>query len=336
MKKLIFTSLIACFSILSFGQTDSLIFKNGNYIVGEIKSMNRGVITIETDYSDSDFKIEWEGIQELYSDVLFLISTKNGDNYYGTINATGDGQVQVQDEDAGTVTIDISDVVYLNSVDKGFLDRIYAGIDLGLSLTKARNQRQFTLRSRAGYLAEKWALDAQYNTLDNVQDDVEDIRRTDGFFSFRYILPHNWYLIARVDFLSNTEQLIDLRSNLKLGAGKFLRRTNSVYWAVHGGASWTNENYFENENDLQSSEGWFGTELNLYDIGDFSMMTNLMAYPSFSESGRWRVDYMIDLQYDLPLDFYIKTGLTLNFDNQPVEGASRTDYVWQTGFGWEW
>jgi hypothetical protein len=221
-------------------------------------------------------------------------------------------------------------------VDQGFWDRFYAGIDLGYSLTKARNQRQFQIRSRAGYLAEKWALDGAYNTLDNFQDEVEDIHRTDGFISFRYLLPHNWYLIARYDFLSNTEQLIDLRSNLKLGAGKFIWRTNSLYWAVQGGASFTNENYFDDENDKESGEGWFGTELNLYDIGDFSMTTNLTAYPSFTESGRWRVDYMIDLKYDLPLDFYINSGLTLNFDNQPVEGATRTDYVWQTGFGWEW
>lgn len=31
-------------------------------MTGEIKSMNKGVLVIETDYSDSDFKIEWEKI----------------------------------------------------------------------------------------------------------------------------------------------------------------------------------------------------------------------------------------------------------------------------------
>jgi len=38
----------------AFGQ-DSLIFKNGNSIKGEIKGMNRGVLTIETDYSKNDY-----------------------------------------------------------------------------------------------------------------------------------------------------------------------------------------------------------------------------------------------------------------------------------------
>jgi hypothetical protein len=62
----------------------------------------------------------------------------------------------------------------------------------------------------------------------------------------------------------------------------------------------------------------------------------VLAYPSLTESGRIRVDNRIDLQYDLPMDFYIKTGFTINYDNQPVEGAAQSDYIWQTTFGWSW
>ena len=40
-------------------QHDSLILKNANTIVGEIKSLDKGVLMIETDYSKSDFSVEW-------------------------------------------------------------------------------------------------------------------------------------------------------------------------------------------------------------------------------------------------------------------------------------
>lgn len=36
-------------------QKDSLVLKNGNVIVGEIKSMDKGVLTIKTGYSKKDF-----------------------------------------------------------------------------------------------------------------------------------------------------------------------------------------------------------------------------------------------------------------------------------------
>ncbi len=337
MKKQILLVAFLLFNFSLFAQQpDSIVFKNGNYIVGEIKSMDRGIIQIETDYSDSDFKIEWEGIGYMSTKSLLLVSTTDGRRLYGTLESVDNNSVSVTSLEGETTVVPFNEIVYLKSVDQGFLDRLYAAIDLGYSLTKARNQRQFTIRSSAGYIAERWSIDAQYNSLMSKQDEVEDIKRTDGFFSFRYVLPHEWFAIAQVDFLSNTEQLLDLRTNSKLGIGKYIFRTNQLYWGVQGGFSFNNENYQIDEDDRKSQEAWFGTELNLYDIGDFSLLTKGTAYPSLSESGRWRFDFNIDLKYEFPLDFYIKSGLTLNYDNQPVMNSPTSDYVWQTTVGWEW
>ncbi|MFN2128683.1 MAG: DUF481 domain-containing protein, partial [Anaerolineales bacterium] len=66
------------------------------------------------------------------------------------------------------------------------------------------------------------------------------------------------------------------------------------------------------------------------------LLTNIMVYPGITEKGRWRSDFNLDTKYDLPYDFYIKVSLTINYDNRPAEGASETDYVVQTGLGWEW
>ena len=40
-----------------FSQRDSLILKNKDVIVGEIKSLDKGVLTIETGYSKSDLQL---------------------------------------------------------------------------------------------------------------------------------------------------------------------------------------------------------------------------------------------------------------------------------------
>jgi hypothetical protein len=136
-------------------------------------------------------------------------------------------------------------------------------------------------------------------------------------------------------FLSNTEQKLDLRTNIKLGMGKYLIQTNKIYWGLQAGGSVNIENFSTEDGKQQSFEGFIGTELNLFDIGDLSLLTKANAYPSFTDSGRWRADFVFDVKYDLPLDFYTKMGLTFNFDNRPVEGASETDYVFQFTFGWE-
>ena len=56
---------------------------------------------------------------------------------------------------------------------------------------------------------------------------------------------------------------------------------------------------------------------------------------SISEKGRYRSDINFDMKYDLPFDLYIKMSLTYNYDNQPIEGADKEDYVFTTSFGWE-
>lgn len=86
----------------------------------------------------------------------------------------------------------------------------------------------------------------------------------------------------------------------------------------------------------QSWEGYIGTEMNLFDIGDLSLFTKARVYPSFTDAGRWRADFSFDTKYDLPMDFYVKVGISIDYDNQPVVGASDLDYVFYTGVGWEW
>ncbi|MEP0714217.1 MAG: hypothetical protein ABJC55_20040, partial [Algoriphagus sp.] len=73
MQRLIlFVLLLFGASASILAQTDSLLLSNGNLIVGEIKSMDKGVLTIETDYSDSDFKITWGEIKKITSRTNYL------------------------------------------------------------------------------------------------------------------------------------------------------------------------------------------------------------------------------------------------------------------------
>jgi hypothetical protein len=166
------------------------------------------------------------------------------------------------------------------------------------------------------------------------QDEVDAIRRSDGGITYNYFLPRDYYIPASLTFLSNTEQKIDLRTLGMLGIGNYIVHSNKSYWGIAGGVSYNNEQYTDDAKRV-SWEGYLGTELNLYDIGDLSLLTKIVAYPSFTESGRWRIDYNFDTKYELPLDFYVTFGFSLNYDNRPVEGATETDYVVHTGIGWK-
>jgi len=166
------------------------------------------------------------------------------------------------------------------------------------------------------------------------QDSVAETKRTEGGISAKYFLQKDWYLAASLNFLSNTEQALNLRTTGKLGIGKYLVHTNKQYWGLGTGLSLNNESFTNGIASRSSLEGYFGSEL-FFDIGDLNLLSNIWVYPSFTENGRWRTDFIFDAKYDLPLDFYIKAGFTLNYDNRPAVKGKETDYVLAFSVGWE-
>jgi small nuclear ribonucleoprotein (snRNP)-like protein len=313
-----------------------LILKNGNVIVGELKSLDKGVVTIETDYSKNDFTVEWSGIKEIYSRSQFLITLKDGNRINGTFQSVDGGKkINIIETDGKQVETTLDDIVYLKGLKSDFWSRVHASVDLGLSISKANNLKQYNVRSAAGYLADKWLAEVYYNDTRSSQDSVAETKRTEAGASFTYFLPKDWYAIASLSTLSNTEQALDLRFTSKAGVGKYIVHTNRSYFGVGGGLSLNNESFTNNTPKRTSLEGYVGSEVNLFDIGDFSLLSNLYVYPSLTESGRWRTDFKLDAKYDLPLDFYIKFNLTLNYDNQPAVAGKETDYVYGFSVGWE-
>jgi hypothetical protein len=318
----------------SFGQ-DTISFKNGDQMVGELKTLDRGVITFKTDYSDSDFKVEWKGVKKLSTATIFLITLSDGTRLKGSITRGDSVGLRLKTYE-GEKKVLSNDIVYLKSLDEGLWSQVYANVDIGFSLTKAKNLRQLNVTAGMGYLGEDWSWDGRYSSLNSTQDSVQPTIRNEGGFSANLFLPKDWFLMGGTDFLSNTEQLLDLRINGRAGFGYYITHKNTWYWSFAGGAAYINEAYSNGENGKESMEAFISTELNLFDFGDFGFFTRISAYPGITEKGRFRTDFKMDLKYDLPLDFYLKGGFTLNYDNQPTVGASEVDYVLNTGLGWEW
>lgn len=317
-------------------QTDSLVMKNGQFLIGEIKNMTRSVVVVETDYSDSDFKIDWDEVSQIFSNQFYLVTLSSGKRLNASISTDStdiDNVILTSSE--GPVNAGIGEIVYLKPVKGDFFSRMTASVSVGYNITKNNNLHQFNSRINLGYLANLWSLAASYDAVRSTQDDVDPVKRTDATFDFYYFLKKDWFLLFSQEFLSNDEQLLKLRSTSKAGLGKYITHTNSTTFGVSAGAVWNNESFTDDTPQRNSAESFFGAQLDMFDIGDLSLLTAGTVYPSLTEKGRVRIDFKFDLKYDLPHDFFITLGYTHNFDNQPIEGASKNDYVFQTSIGWE-
>lgn len=331
---LFFTALL--FSFQLWGQNDTLVARDNTVIVGDIKTMNKGVLKMKTSYSDSDFAIEWSQVKRISSMKEFIISTMDGDINYGALRSDKDDEVVVYVADVDTATLALDQIVFIRTIKTDFLSRLSASLAMGYNFTKSNNLSQINLRSTIGYKAKNWTLNANFNGISSTRDDVNAVERLDAALSYRYFLKNDWYPMIEVNWLANTEQNIQLRTVARTGMGKYLLRSNKMYWGMQAGTSYNNETFTSGPIATQNSlEGFLASELNLYDMGDLTLLTRVVAYPGITEAGRMRVDGVLDLQYDLPLDFFIKLGFTVNYDNRSVLSTNDYDYIFQTSFGWQ-
>lgn len=330
---LITTSIF--FSTPLSASPDSLRFDNGNVISGEVKSLLKGVLEIDADYNDSNIKVTWLEVSEIFTTSEFEI-TSNGSIYFGRLQSTGKDSVRIVKGDSLVLTCLKKDIVFMSQVKDRFSDRFNALIEVGLNIARAQTYRQFSTRSAIGYRAPRWATQASYNSLLTEQAETDPIRRNEGEANIRFLPWDKWYIMTSISMLSNTQQRIDLRVNSQIAMGRYLLSSNKAYWGVRIGAN-SNLERFEGEGQSNNSwEGLLGTEINIYDVSDFDLLLNFNGYSGLSDLSRYRADASLDVKYDLPFDFFVRLGTSINYDNKPAENATPLDYVIRTGLGWEW
>lgn len=337
--RLIKFKVFILFTILSFtfinAQNDTILVKNGNTLFGEIKKIRSGVLTMETSYSDSDFTIDFSDVVKMSVEKKCFVILTGGRRLTGYLKSNNKNEFTLTQENGVVVTYQINELVMLDELDDLFWKRLSGNIDISYNLTKANNASQLTLGGGINYRGSKWVGSANLTTLNSRQDDADKISRTDAMADIQRVLPKNWYLLGNLSFLANTEQALDARYSIRIGGGRYLVLTNRLAWGLGVGLNFNFETFDDLTPNRQSSELYIGSDFSMFDFKNWSLNNSVNVFPSLSENGRWRVDYNIDLKWDLPMNFYFKTSLQFNYDNRAAASGSDFDYIWTSGFGWE-
>ncbi|OOG63780.1 DUF481 domain-containing protein [Flavobacterium sp. A45] len=327
-------SLFSLFYIGLYGQKDTLYFKNKEMMVGEVKSMSNNILIAETKYSDQDFKIEFDKVVKLILVNKYSIYLVDGSSFYGTLKSNKDNEVTITYGDT-IQDVSVNKIVSLNKIESGFWKHFTGSFDFGYNFAKTNNSEQLTFALQLNYISEKWIHTIKYDELQTVQDDVEDIERVDWELDTKKYYRNNWFFNSNFSFLSNTSQSIKGRFSPSFGMGNYLVRNNKLYFLAGAGLTYNIEKYFDSTNDKNSFELVLNTQLNMFNFKDININTSVLMFPSLSEKGRFRTDIDFSFKYDLPLDFYIKSSISVNYDNQPFQDTEKLDYVFSTGFGWK-
>ncbi len=312
---------------------DVVITTSGDRLVGEIQGFEDDVLTISTDYSDSDFEMEWDKVASLESDRQFLVETFDGKRVSGSLKPDPEKKSVVR---IAETSVPLSDVSTGMPFERTFWSRFDTALDFGFSMTRTNSATQLSLGTNVSYRDERYVDVLFANVFRSSQENAPETQRWDLGNDFRRLLGSRWYVNTTQDFLNTEEQGLDLRTTIGGGGGRYLMRTSSQYMALGAGLAWTNENYTDSTLPTKdSAEAYLGTEFMTEKLRITDLITRLTYFPSLTISNRHRFAYRIDLDFNLPGDWYFRIGLFDNYDNKPPQGFSNNDYGWSSAFGFK-
>jgi hypothetical protein len=317
-------------------KTDVIVMKNGDKITCEIRSLEQGQLTIKQDYANSTVVFDWKQVDHIETNQPFVIVDTKGNAFSGAISESTDERiVNITGEKNG---IRHDDVVSIEQTGETFMHRLRGDIDVGTSFAQSNSQKNLTMQSNLTYQATRdifsLAQNTQFTSQQKTNNTSETTIKTEYF---RQLRKSNWYGGGIANFLSSSEQQIDLRSTL--GAAVAVRTifTNKTNLSLIGALAYTAEKDASNAMSTTSANGIDSAAAVQYSTFRFDSMTfdtNFWVYPSLTSLGRVRMTLNQDVYYKFYKDFYIRASFYDNYDNRPVVGAPSNNLGLSSTIGW--
>ena len=319
---------------------DVVLMKNGDRLTGNVKSLQNGVLYIETEYFSGSIGLDWRLVEKVESTAQFQIVLKNGDRLIGQIeklpqqtDADKDFVIRKADHE---LRIPSSDIVDIRPQKKNFWRQLAGSIDAGSSYTSGNGQTTVDVSTDAKYVTKEWEAGTSFDSTFNGQSGASKTNREDGQISYARFLTRNSLLLGLADFLHSSEQSLNLRTTLGVGYGRYLIRRGGADLRWVGGIAYINESF----NTVASSPGsntefLLGLQYDQYRFNFGELHSQLLVFPGMSDSGRVRMTTNNSVLISLTNHFHLNVSLWDNYDSRPPTIAKKNELGISTGVGWK-
>lgn len=315
---------------------DVVIFKNGDRLTGEVKSLERGRLRFDTDATGT-IPVEWDEVALLTSEQNIQVETESGERFLGRLLSGAAEFNIIVEREAGPVTLETGRVVFMTPIEERRVDRIDGSFSAGYNFAKASEVQQVRLGFDLAARTEKRILSLDADAVQSDSEDSESSQRQSLDLQYTRLWADRWYSGAILSLDRNDELDLDLRTSIGVGGGRYLRQTNSSILTLGGGVQLSREDVATGISDEDTVEAvvalnwdWFR-----YDSPELDLSTTLQVIPNLTESGRVRGEFDVSLKWEIVSDLFWELSLYDSYDSDPVvDGAEKNDYGIATSLGW--
>jgi len=319
-------------------QTDVVTLHNGDRLTGEIKSLDRGILSFDPPWSDT-IQITWEHVATLVSSQNFDVTLDSGERLFGTLlDGAATSTIQVG---AAGANRDVATgvVVRMNPIEGRFIERIEMSVDLGYSLTKANSAEQTSLGYDFQYRDELRLLSLNADASTTVSENDPPSTRMNTSLSWRRFLEgREWDPVVIGQVERNDELGLDRRLTAGGGMSRWIADTNRRRMAFFGGAVYGHEE----SNGIADSEGSIEAAVGItaewfrYDEPELDVSTRFAIYERVTGTSKTRGNLDVDFRWEMFDDSFWGFNIYYSFDTNPESTtASKSDYGIVTSLGWD-
>jgi hypothetical protein len=332
-----FVACLALTGVASAAKTDIILFKNGDRLTGEVKGLDRGKVSFDTD-ATGVIKIEWDDIEQLFSNTTYEVTLDNGERLYGAlVETTRHDEIRLQ-TDSSALDLSFPTVVRLNPIKSTVLDRINMNVDIGYSLAKANKLEQSNLGYDFSYREEKRQIKLSFDSSTSSSESNPSSTRVFGDFGYqRFLDKSTWYPFGAGQIERNDELGIDRRVSLGGGMSRWLRDTNQNRIAFSGGLIRSLEDDKASTETKSDTEALVAMDLEWfrYDSPQLDVSTKFTLYNRLSGTREPRGNLDVNFKWEIFKDFYWSFSFYYTFDKQTETGQPTNDYGSFVSLGWK-
>jgi putative salt-induced outer membrane protein YdiY len=332
----------ACATLLSAAtafaapKVDVVVLKNGDHITCEIKTLNRGRLSIDTDAIDAA-DVYWGLVDRISSPRIFEVETSGGARFYGAlVDVSSPRRIRVVPAAAPATELSLDDVVRMEPIEASFWQRIDGRVDLGFSFAKADLETRWTLNGEADYRGRQFLMKTTVASQLTARDNADSLSRNDVAVSGTRLVGRRWFALALGQVQENQELSLDLRSVVGGGGGRYFLQSNRATVRAYSGLVYTHEK-FTDVDPQNSAEVAVGSDVNWFSArnNDVDMTMGVVSYYNVSGDARARFELQSALRVEFLSDFYFSLNGYDSYDSSPPAEGTKNDFGVSLAVGWK-
>lgn len=308
--------------------------QDGSVIQGTIlRLVDSEDLVVDTEYMD-EVTIEWEAITGIRETQVIEVELFNGERIFGRLALDDKGLSVIGDET--TVTLPRDRVFSIAEVNESFWEGLAVYTDIGMNLVRGNNEvTQLSLGAGVGYDGRDFETSVDATTIINQQTGAEDLRRATLTGNYTYRLPRNWQASGLLQFESDDQQGLNLRTLVGGAIGNRVYNQRRMRIDLFSGLV-VNSEEFEDQPRTETLEGLLGATYRLRSARGIDIDMSLFVLPSLEQSDRVRMQFDGSLSIDLFSDLDFKLTVYDRYDSQPPPGNDTNDSGLTLGLSWSY